>query len=284
MTLSAGGLASEGDGGSTMAALRGRPIAELRAAIRSNRYQGHTAGLGLGLLQGNLAILPVDFALDFLRFCQRNPKPCPLVGVSDTGDPMLHTLGDDIDIRSDLPKYNIYRYGELCEQRADIKDIWQDDFVAFVLGCSYSFEEALMAEGIRLRHIESDKVVPMYRSNLETRQAGPFGGPVVVSMRPMTPAGAVRACAITARFPHAHGGPLHLGDPLGIGIAALDQPDWGEVTELHTGEIPVFWACGVTPQASIQAARPPICITHAPGHMLITDIPSWDRGDEARVL
>ena len=172
--------------------LRHAPMPKVRDAIRSGAYQGHTAGIGLGHLQGNLAILPADHALDFFRFCQRNPKPCPLVGVSDTGDPMLHTLGD-IDIRRDVPLYNIYRNGQLDGQQADITDLWRDDLVAFVLGCSFTFEQALLAEGIRLAHIDDNKVVAMYLTSIQTQPAGPFQGPVVVSMRPMSAAEAIRA-------------------------------------------------------------------------------------------
>ncbi len=251
---------------------RDAPPAEIRRALRENRYTGQTAGMALGKLQGNLAILPESHALDFTRFCQRNPKPCPLVGVSDTGDPSLPTLGRDIDIRTDLPRYNIYRDGEFSEQVSDIRDIWQDDFVAFVLGCSFSFEQALMSSGIRLRHIELGTTVPMFRTSIQTCPAGPFHGEMVVSMRPLPMSDAIRAIEITSRFPHAHGAPVHLGDPRAIGIEDLDRPDWGDPLEVAEGEAPVFWACGVTPQIAVRQARPPICITHAPGAMLITDL------------
>ena len=187
----------------------------------------------------------------------------------------MATLGADIDIRSDVPKYNVYRDGELDRQCTDIGDLWRDDFVAFVLGCSFSFEEALIAQGIRLRHIEDNKTVPMFKTSIETIPAGPFGGPMVVSMRPMAVTEAIRACAITDHYPHAHGKPVHLGDPAQIGITDLQKPDWGEPAALDADQIPVFWACGVTPQAALRSAKPPICITHAPGAMLITDIPSW---------
>jgi uncharacterized protein YcsI (UPF0317 family) len=257
--------------------LRGLSVSQIRGHIRKGLYSGQTAGLAAGYLQGNLAILPLAHALDFFRFCQRNPKPCPLVGVSDTGNPDMFTLGHDIDIRTDVPRYNIYRNGELFEQRTDVTDLWTDDLVAFVLGCSFSFEEALVNEGIGIRHIDENKTVPMFRTNLATISAGPYGGNMVVSMRPMSPANAIRACAITARFPHAHGKPVHVGDPATIGIANLDTPDWGDPTSFEDGEIPVFWACGVTPQVAIQSAKPPLCITHSPGHMLISDIPSWNR-------
>ena len=257
------------------ASLRRLPHHAVRKAIRAGRYTGHTAGLGMGYLQGNVAIMSADDAMGFSRFCQRNPKPCPLIAISDTGNPKMFTLGQDIDIRSDVPKYNIYRDGEFAEQRIEITDLWRDDSVAFILGCSFSFEEALAAEGIRLRHIDDNKTVSMYRTNIETSPAGPFGGPLVVSMRPMQPADAIRACIITARFPQSHGKPIHFGDPGKIGIANIERPDWGEPSEFDDGEIPVFWACGVTLEPAIQSAKPSICITHAPGSMLITDIPSW---------
>ncbi len=261
----------------SFADMRRMPLAEARQAIREGRYRGQTAGIGLGRLQGNLAILPADYALDFFRYCQRNSKPCPLVGVSDTGNPIMTTLGADIDIRTDVPGYNVYRDGEFDGQVTDITGLWRDDLVAFVIGCSFTFEDALIAEGIRLRHIEENRTVSMYRTNLETVPAGPFSGAMVVSMRPLAVADVVRACEITARFPQAHGAPVHFGDPAAIGIADLERPDWGEPTEMHPGEIPVFWACGVTPQVAVRAARPPLCITHAPGQMLITDARSWDR-------
>ena len=264
---------------------RGRPensagdLAEASAAyvrgmIRRQEITGQTGGMALGRMQGNLAILPADLALDFARYCQRNPKPCPLVGVSETGDPMLPTLGADIDIRSDVSSYNVYRDGELADTVHDIGDLWRDDLVTFVLGCSFSFEEALLADGVPLRHLESGYLVPMYRSNIATTPAGPFSGPIVVSMRPMPVSEAIRAVEVTARFPMMHGTPVHMGDPAGIGIADILQPDWGDVPEIREGEIPVFWACGVTPQAAVMAAKPPLCITHKPGSMLITDLPS----------
>lgn len=258
--------------GSSFEDLRRSPMSEVRHAIRSGAYRGHTAGIGLGRLQGNLVILPADNALDFFRFCQRNPKPCPLVGVSDTGDPMMRTLGEDIDIRRDVPLYNVYIDGALDRQTPDIQDSWRDDLVAFVLGCSFTFEQALLAEGIRLPHIEDNKTVAMYRTSVDTQPAGPFRGPVVVSMRPMRASEAIRASVITARFPHAHGAPIHIGDPAAIGIDDLSAPDWGDPPALEEDQVPVFWACGVTPQAAVQVARPSLCITHAPGAMLITDI------------
>jgi uncharacterized protein YcsI (UPF0317 family) len=248
--------------------------ARLRGIFRSGAYRGTTANMANGFTQGNLAILPASHALDFARFCQRNPKPCPMVGVSDTGDPMMRTLGNDIDIRTDIPSYNIYRNGVLDASVADIREFWQEDSVAFVLGCSFSFEEALMQARIPMRHMEIDRVVPMYKTSIELVRAGPFGGGTVVSMRPMSMEEAIRASAITARFPHTHGMPVHIGDPKAIGIKDLDAPDWGEPTEFRDGEVPVFWACGVTPQNAIQEAGIPLVLTHTPGRMLITDLPS----------
>jgi uncharacterized protein YcsI (UPF0317 family) len=265
------GLAAHGD-------LSRASPGEVRALIRSGAICGQTANMALGYLQGNLAILPAELALDFARFCQRNPKPCPLVGVSDTGDPILHTLGRDVDIRTDVPGYNVYRDGELADQVPDLMDLWRDDMVAFVLGCSFSFEEAMLADGLPLRHIEQGTTVPMYRTNIACTPAGPFHGPMVTSMRPMTPQQAIRAVEVTARFPMMHGTPVHMGDPAVIGVEDVGRPDWGDASEIRPGEIPVFWACGVTPQNVIREARVPLCITHTPGSMLITDLPSGSFG------
>ena len=243
-----------------------------RARIRTGQHVGPTAGLAPGIVQGNLAILPKAVAHDFLRFCDSNPKPCPVIGMSEPGDPMLPMLGVDIDIRTDVPRYRIWRDGALVEEPTDIRAHWRDDLVAFVLGCSFSFEEALVADGLRIRHIDRDHNVAMYRTNVATVPAGPFHGPLVVSMRPFTPADAIRAIQITTRFPRVHGAPVHFGDPAAIGIKDIDKPDYGDRVEILPGEVPVFWACGVTPQAVVAAAKLPFCITHAPGAMLITDL------------
>lgn len=253
----------------------GMTAAEARSHFRAGKYMGHTAGIAPGMLQGNVVILPAEYALDFARYCQRNPQPCPLIGVSDTGDAMMRTLGDDIDIRTDVPAYRIYENGELVDEVADIRHMWRDDFVAFAIGCSFTFEDALIADGIRLRHIDENRTVGMYVTNIETEKAGPFSGGTVVSMRPLTVENAIRASAICARFPHAHGQPVHMGDPAQIGINDIDAPDWGDKTDFRDGEIPVFWACGVTPQNAVRSAKPSICITHAPGRMLVTDVPAW---------
>lgn len=254
------------------AQLRTASTTQLRAAIRTGRYDGHTAGLGEGCLQANVVIMPEAFALDFMRYCQRNPKPCPLAGVSDTGDPRLPTLGHGIDIRTDVPAYNVYRDGRLEETRGDIGALWRDDLVAFALGCSFTFEHALQRAGIPLWHIERNTTVPMFRSNIATVPAGPFRGPMVVSMRAIPADRLDMVREISGRFPLAHGAPVHAGDPGAIGIADLARPDWGDPAPVAKGQVPVFWACGVTPQATVEAARLPLCITHKPGHMLVTDV------------
>ncbi|MEM8728759.1 MAG: putative hydro-lyase [Pseudomonadota bacterium] len=249
------------------------PTEQMRTQIRTRAYAGHTAGLGGKTLQTNLAILPAAHALDFMRFCQRNPKPCPLVGVSDTGDPMMTTLGRDIDIRTDLPGYYVYRDGVLSETLEDISPLWRADLVAFAIGCSFTFEHALMAAGIPVWHIAQNTTVPMFRSGLMTVPAGPFGGPMVVSMRAIDETRVDEVIAISERFPLAHGAPVHVGDPGAIGITDLARPNWGDPAPIGAGQVPVFWACGVTPQVAVMQARMAICITHKPGHMLITDVP-----------
>jgi len=242
-----------------------------RLAIRSGMHRGPTAGLAPGYVQGNLAILPQALAADFLRFCQLNPKPCPLIGTSAPGEPRVPVLGEDLNIRTDLPRYRVWRNGELIAEPEDIIDYWRDDLVSFVIGCSFSFEEALVADGIELRHIARGSNVPMYRTSIATTEAGPFHGPMVVSMRPMKPADAIRAVQITTRFPSVHGAPVHIGKPELIGIADIDKPDYGDAPEMREDELPVFWACGVTPQSVIATVKPDFCITHYPGSMLVTD-------------
>lgn len=256
-----------------LAALTGQAA---RHAIRAGRWSDHTSGAAPGFVQGNLVILPAALAGDFLRFCQRNPKACPLLAVSEPGDPGLARLGRDLDIRTDVPRYRVWRHGELAAQPTDIGALWRDDLVSFVIGCSFSFEQPLLDAGIRLRHIEQGRNVAMYRTSIATEAAGPFGGPLVVSMRPMTAADAIKAVQITARLPQVHGAPVHLGDPALIGIADLRHPDFGDPVAIHADELPVFWACGVTPQAVVQQARPDFCITHAPGCMLVTDLRDSD--------
>jgi uncharacterized protein YcsI (UPF0317 family) len=255
---------------------RDRPEALLtgisaRQAIRRNGFSGPTSGLAPGYVQANLAILPQPLAQDFLQFCRLNPKPCPLIGVSAPGAPRIPALADDLDIRTDLPRYRVWREGALVDEPHDIAKWWRNDLVTFAIGCSFSFEQALLDDGIELRHMTCDCTVPMYRTSVETAPAGPFHGPLVVSMRPMKPADAIRAVQITTRFPSVHGAPVHLGKPEMIGIKDIAKPDWGDAVPVHDDEIPVFWACGVTPQSVIMAVKPDFCITHYPGAMLVTD-------------
>jgi uncharacterized protein YcsI (UPF0317 family) len=245
-----------------------------RALIRAGAYTGQTSGLAPGMVQGNLAILPADWAEEFLRFCVQNPKPCPVLAVGKPGRPELPALGRDIDIRTDLPRYRVFRDGEEVAAPNDILDHWRGDLVSFVLGCSYSFEAALLEAGLRIRHIDEGVTGPMYRTSIATAPTERLHGPMVVSMRPFKPADAIRAVQITSRFPSVHGAPVHLGFPEAIGIGDLARPDWGDPVALAAGELPVFWACGVTPQAVIAAARPPFFISHYPGRMLITDLPN----------
>jgi uncharacterized protein YcsI (UPF0317 family) len=245
---------------------------EARRAIRSGALTGTTAAVAPGYVQANLAILPKDYALDFMTFCQRNPKPCPLLGTSEPGVPTLPTLADDLDIRTDVPAYRVFRDGEFVEDVADIRSLWRDDFVVFALGCSFSFEQPLVEAGLELRHWTTGTVVPMYLTSIDTAPAGPFGGKMVVSMRPFRPADAIRAVQITSRFPSVHGAPVHLGKPELIGIEDINKAWQGDDPEIRDDELPVFWACGVTPQVVVRQAKPPICITHKPGHMLVTDV------------
>lgn len=245
---------------------------QVRLAARSGALHVPTANLAPGFVQANMAILPRDLAFEFLLFCQRNPRPCPLIGVSEIGDPLMPALGRDLDIRTDLPRYRVWRNGELADEPTDITKYWRDDLVAFLIGCSFSFEEAMLADGLPIRHIEKGCNVPMYRTSVATASAGRFAGPLVVSMRPLVPSGAIRAVQITSRFPSVHGAPVHIGDPAAIGIRDISKPDYGDAVDIAPGEVPVFWACGVTPQAVIANCRPDFCITHAPGYMLVTDI------------
>ncbi|HYM04586.1 MAG TPA: putative hydro-lyase [Stellaceae bacterium] len=244
----------------------------VRLACRGGALTGPTAGLAKGYVQGNLVVLPAPLAAEFLRFCQQNPKPCPVVGVSEPGVPAVPALGSDLDIRTDLPRYRVWQRGALIDEPTDIRDWWRDDLVAFVIGCSFSFEEALLDAGVPLRHIERGVNVAMYRTSIACAPAGRFAGPLVVSMRPLKPADAIRAVQITSRFPSVHGAPVHLGLPQLIGIADLMKPDYGDAVEIRDDELPVFWACGVTPQAVIAAAKPEFAITHAPGAMMATDL------------
>ncbi|HEX6141144.1 MAG TPA: putative hydro-lyase, partial [Geminicoccaceae bacterium] len=227
----------------------------VRRAARSGHLTGHTSGLAPGYVQANVAILPKEDAGDFLAFCQRNPKPCPLLATSDPGDPRLPDLAADLDIRTDVPSYRVFRDGEPVGDVHDIRDLWRDDLVAFAIGCSLSFEEAMLDAGLPLRHIERDEIVPMYLTSIETRPAGRFKGPMVVSMRPFRPADAIRAVQVTTRFPNVHGAPVHIGHPHLIGILDITRPSFGPATAtVAEDELPVFWGCGVTPQSVVRAA------------------------------
>src|SRR5438874_2538824 len=247
---------------------------EIRADIRSGKITGVTAGLGEGHVQANLAVLPRDYAYDFLLFCQRNPRPCPLIEVTDVGSPEPVGAAPGADLRTDIPRYRIYKDGVLADEVTDVSAYWRDDLVAFLLGCSFTFEWALLEAGIRLWHVEHGKNVAMWRTSIPCRPAGVFHGPMVVSMRPIAAAHLSKAVTASARFPGAHGAPIHIGDPTAIGIRDLATPDWGDPQAFGPGDVPVFWACGVTPQAVALASKPPFMITHSPGHMFITDLPN----------
>ena len=245
--------------------------ADIRGVIRGGGYSGVTAGLANGYVQANLAVLPRDLAFDFLLFCQRNPRPCPLLEVIDAGAIEPAIMAPGADIRTDIPAYRIYENGEMVGEYTSVANVWRDDLVSFLLGCSFSFEAAMSDAGIPLRHQEAGSNVPMYITNIATRPAGAFSGPMVVSMRPIPQAQIVRAVQVTSRFPDTHGAPIHIGDPAAIGIRDLAAPEFGDAVEIRDGETPVFWACGVTPQAVALNCKPPLMITHAPGKMFITD-------------
>jgi len=249
-----------------------RPTAARRAA-RTGRLTGYTSRCAPGYVQANLAILPASYAEDFLRFCQRNPQPCPLLDVSEPGDFTLPRLARDLDIRTDVPAYRVFRDGELTEEVADISQHWRDDLVTFALGCSLSTDQALLNAGLPVRHVERNEPAGMFVTSIETVPAGRFRGPMVVTMRPHKPADAIRAVQITTRFPKCHGAPVHIGLPRLIGIDDITKPDFGpERADVADDEMPVFWACGVTPQSVVRHAKPSLCITHKPGHMLLTDL------------
>ena len=251
-----------------------RHLKEIREEIRRGKYTGITSGLAPGYVQANLAIVPKDYAYEFLLFCQRNPRPCPLIEVTDVGSPEPVGVAPGADLRTDVPKYRIYRDGALAEEVTDITAYWRDDLVAFLLGCSFTFEWALMDAGVPMRHIEEGRNVAMWRTSIVCRPAGRFHGPMVVSMRPIPGELLPKAVTVTARFPMAHGAPIHIGDPPAIGIRDLGHPEWGDPAVLRPGDVPVFWACGVTPQAVAVFSKLPLLITHSPGHMFITDLPN----------
>ena len=249
---------------------------EVRKLIREGTITSFTSGMCNGYAQANLAVLPKELAFDFLLFTQRNPKPCPVLDVTEVGNPEPKVAAPGADLRFDIPKYRIYRHGELTDEVTDLKEYWRDDLVAFLLGCSFSFEGPMLDAGLEVRHITDNHNVPMYITNIQCKPAGVFSGPMVVSMRPMTPKNAIRATQVTSRMPSVHGAPIHFGDPEAIGIKDIMKPDFGDPSTIKPGEIPVFWACGVTPQAVAMAVKPEFMITHAPGHMFITDLLNAD--------
>ncbi len=244
-----------------------------RERIRTAELVGPTSGLAPGFAQANLVILAEDDASDFRRFCTQNPKPCPLLEVTDPGSIHPRALAPDADLRTDVPRYRVFRDGELVDEPTDVTSYWRDDLVAFLLGCSFTFEWALAAAGLRLAHQEQGVNVPMYVTNRLCVPAGPFEGPLVVSMRPFAPPDIPAAVEISSRFPAMHGAPVHVGDPGELGISDLGAPDFGDPVHVDSGAVPAFWACGVTPQAVVVEARPSLAIFHAPGHMFITDRP-----------
>ncbi len=245
---------------------------QIRSLIRKEKWDQPTAGLAMGYAQANLVILPKKYAFDFLLFCQRNSKPCPLLEVLEPGEFRTKFLSLDADIRTDIPRYNIYRKGKLEGQVKDIKSLWEKDLVTFLLGCSFSFEEAMLRSKIPVRHIEEHKNVPMFITHIPCRSAGIFHGPMVVTMRPIPSDQVTQAVQITSRYASVHGAPIHIGDPPIIGIKNLKRPDFGDSVTIRKGEVPVFWACGVTPQVAVTKAKPDLCITHTPGHMFISDL------------
>ena len=247
---------------------------DLRAACRAGAYDGPTSGHAPGFVQANMVILPAADADDFRRFCERNPKPCPVLEILDAGDPEPRTCAPGADVRTDLSRYRVFRNGEAVGDGTDISDLWRDDFVTFLLGCSFTAEEALIAAGLEPRHIRETGIVPMFRTTKKAESAGKFSGTFVVSMRPYTPEDAKRAAEITDRYPMAHGGPIQFGDPDALGIRDVNDPEFGPPVTIKKGEIPVFWACGVTPQEAIVNAKPEIAITHAPGYMFVSDLRS----------
>jgi uncharacterized protein YcsI (UPF0317 family) len=249
---------------------------EVRLACRDGRQTGPTPGLANGHAQANLVIVPAAHAADFREFCARNPRPCPLLEELPPGEFRTRIVAASADIRTDLPCYRVWRDGKLAEERPDIEALWESDWCAFLLGCSFSFEEALEAAAIEVRHITERRNVPMYITSRACEASGPFSGPLVVSMRPLRPADVPRAVEITSRFPRVHGAPVHVGDPAQLGIGDLGTPDFGDPPLVREGEVPCFWACGVTPQQALQAAKLPIAVTHSPGCMLVCDVLNAD--------
>ena len=254
------------------------PAREFRSLCRSGEFDGQTSGFAPGFVQANFVALPLEHAFDFLAFCLRNPKACPLLDVTMPGDPCPHTVAPGADLRTDIPRYRVWRDGVVADEVTDLTsdELWGPRTVGFLLGCSFSWEQMLVDDGLTPRQIEEGRNVPMYRTRLRNAPVGPFGGDLVVSMRPYPPEQIERVAKLTSRYPGAHGGPIHWGAPDALGLSAAQvydgDPDWGERVSVRDGELPVFWACGVTPQAALIEARLPLAVTHAPGHMLVTDL------------
>lgn len=244
----------------------------LRAGCRDGSFDGPTSGHAPGHVQANMVILPADYAEEFREFCDKNPLPCPVLEIFEAGDPVSRHIAPGADVRTDLPRYRVFRDGAFVDEPTDVSDLWRDDLVTFMLGCSFVVESALMEAGLQLPHIAETGFVPMYRTTRETVPAGRFKGPTVVSMRPFPPEDAQRAAEITAHYPMAHGAPIHIGDPDELGIQDIHEPEFGRAVTIAPGHVTVFWACGVTPQEALGAAKPPLAITHAPAHMFVADI------------
>lgn len=245
---------------------------EVRALIREGKITGQTSGMCDGYAQANLVILPKELAFDFLLFAFKNPKSCPLLEVTGPGDRRLVDIATDADIATDIPKYRVYENGELTGEYSDISQFFRDDFVSFLIGCSFSFEGELLSADIPVRQIEENCNVPMYKTNIPCKSAGIFHGNMVVSMRPIPYELVTKAVLVTGAMPKVHGAPVHIGNPEAIGIKNINEPDFGDRVTIKEGEVPVFWPCGVTPQSVIMDSKPSICITHSPGHMFITDV------------
>ena len=246
--------------------------AKVRELIREGKITGPTAGMCAGYAQANRAVMPKELAYDFLLFTQRNPKSCPILEVSDVGSRELKYIAKGADIARDIPKYRVYEKGVMTGEYTDVSSFWRDDLVSFLIGCSFSFEADLLETGVPVRHIEEGRNVPMFITNIPCVPAGAFHGNMVVSMRPLPYDQIVKSVLITGDMPRVHGAPIHIGDPSVIGIKDVMKPDFGDSVTINPGEVPVFWPCGVTPQSVVMNVKPDFVITHAPGHMLITDV------------
>ncbi len=246
-------------------------VQEVRSLIRSGEHDGPTGGLARWYVQTNLVILPLEYAFDFLKFCVRNPRPCPVLEVTDAGSPTPSVMAPEADLRTDVPRYRVYENGEIVDEPTDILAYWRDDLVSFLIGCSFTFERALLDAGLRLAHLDQGRNVPMYVTERECIPSGPFTGPMVVSMRPYRADEIPLVVAISGRYPTMHGAPVHVGDPDSLGVRDIREPEFGDPVSMEEDQIPVFWACGVTPQAVVMKAAQPLVITHSPGHMFITD-------------